>query len=160
MLLHHKSYIAFFCLLALFLSLLSACGSGLRYERWKDSHAAFGDGEYQLLRSGDGELDLQNCDVNTWVLYHVRSYKAIGDKVYFYGKMPTDYHSDYDMFLILEPETNTVQMIIDEKTVPAEEIEKLKSRVSYYLPEKPITILLFTQISDEDRNTLTSLFQQ
>lgn len=152
--------LALLSMIAVILSAFSACGSGLRYERWKDSHAVFGDGEYQLLRSGDGELDLQNCDVNTWVLYHVRSYKTIGDKVYFYGKTPTDYHSDYDMFLILEPETNTVQMIIDDASVPAEEIENLKSRVSYYLPEKQITILLLTEISSEDRSVLISLCQE
>lgn len=149
--------LAYLCVIAVILSCFCACGSGLRYERWKDSHAAYGDGEYQLLRGGDGELSLHNCDVNTSVLYHVQSYKTIGDKVYFYGKTPTDYRSDYDMFLILEPETNTVQMVIDDVAVPSEEIEDTKRFVSYFLPEKPVAILLFTQISDEDRNTLFSL---
>ena len=152
--------LALLSMIAVILSAFSACGSGLRYERWKDSHAVFGDGEYQLLRGGDGELDLMNCDTHSGVLYHVRSYKTIGNQVYFYGKMPTDYRSDYDMFLILELETNAVHMIIDDASVPAEEIEDTKRCISICFPEKPITILLLTEISSEDRSVLISLCQE
>lgn len=145
------------CFFSFILCSFCGCRNNLRYPQGKDSHEAFGDGEYQLLHGQGEEMNLHNCAVNTSVLNYVQSYKTVGEKVYFFGKTPPDLRSEYDMFLILEPKTNAVQMILDDTTVPEEEIERVKRYVRNFLPEKPITVLLLNQINHVDRNTLEAI---
>ena len=79
---------AFVCIVALILC-LSACKSDYKYDIWKDTVCAYGDGTYQILHQsidGDDGEELQNCKYNQCVLTEIDSYEETDDCVYFIGK--------------------------------------------------------------------------
>ncbi len=75
-------------LLAIMLILFHFCDDGLKYEQWKDTVEAFGDGNYQVIhQTWDNEAVemLANCKHNQCVMTKIYSFTEKGNYVYFVG---------------------------------------------------------------------------
>ena len=65
-------------ILIIVLSRFGACGNGLKYDQWKDTIEAFGDGTYQLLHqnfNGKNEKILTNCKYSECVATEIEGYE-------------------------------------------------------------------------------------
>lgn len=116
----HKYYITMLVLLCILLAIsLSGCGDTLEYDQGKDSHAAFGNGEYQLLWytsiSGERRLCLNNCRINTAVLYDVKQYIVDDEYGYFLGSFPMNDSRSFPLYALLHVNDNHIKLIYYQK---------------------------------------------
>ena len=98
--------------------LISACGSGsrssLEYGIWKDTKAAFGNGNYQILHGyrDDAEINtLYNCKHNQEVVTNVEKYVEKENYVFFVG----DFRKQ-KVFCKLNVETNLLSYYVEENS--------------------------------------------
>ena len=99
-------------LLAVISMLLVACGDGLDYSQGKDSKAAFGNGNYQIMRGYDGDeaiYSLHNCKHNQEVMSNVENYVEKENYVFFVGR----FHRQ-KVFCKLNIETNLLSYYAEE----------------------------------------------
>ena len=134
-------------LLAITSLFLSACGSGrdLEYEIWKDTMAAFGNGNYQILHSYEGDEpigNLHNCKHNQEVMTKVDYYLEKDKYVYFVGC-----YYKQRVFCRLNVETNLLSYYAEENGD-----EFFMAGIEKLIADKQIELLLsFDDFSEEDR---------
>ena len=107
-----KKIIFISVILIIVLSRLGACGNGLKYDQWKDTIEAFGDGTYQLLHQnfkGKNEKILTNCKYNECVATEIEGYEKTEKFVYFKGK----YYSK-NVYCKLDAENNILWYFAEE----------------------------------------------
>ena len=141
--LFQKKPILVLFLILIFVLVLHGCGSRLKYGRWKDSHEAFGDGEYQLLKTTYNDVrtyNLFNMDSNCEILVNVQSYEVDGNQVVLQGKCPAFGYRTLDMILTLNTEDNSVKMIFKDNEIPDEAIKELEQYIAISFPDKPISV--------------------
>ena len=141
--LFHKKPIIEFLLVLFFVLVLLGCGDHLKYGRWKDSHEAFGDGEYQLLQSTSNHVRtfaLFNMDRDCEILLNVQSYEVDGNLVVLQGKCPAYEYRMLDMIVTLNTEDNTVKMLFKDNENAAEAIKELERYLSIHMANKPISV--------------------
>lgn len=141
--LFHKKPVLVVFLILIFILVLHGCGSHLKYSRWKDSHEAFGDGEYQLLQSTSNNVQtfaLFNMDRNCEILVNVQSYEFNGNQVVLQGKCPAFGYRTLDMILTLNTEDNSVKMVFKDNEIPDEAIKELEQYIAISFPDKPISV--------------------
>lgn len=159
-----RNTLCLFCTVSLLIFLatgLCGCKSKYRFAQGKDTHEAFGDGEYQLVRLPDKSMGLNNCDKNVFVMYDVKSYQETGSNVYFFGRSPYSWTDDCgSLFAILNTETNDFQWVVDEDSSSTEQRQQLEEYFQHFLSGEPITIISFSEISQEDRDILLKILKE
>ena len=134
-------------LLAIISLLLCACGSDREpeYEIWKDTMAAFGNGNYQILHGYEGDEpigNLHNCKHNREVMTRVDNYVEKDNCVYFVG-----YYYKQKVFCRLNVETNLLSYYAEENGE-----EFFMAGVQKLIEDNKIELLLsFEDFSEEDR---------
>ena len=140
-------------LLAIISLLLCACGShrNPEYEIWKDTMAAFGNGNYQILRGYEGDEsigNLYNCKHNQEVMTKVDYYLEKDSYVYFVG-----YYYKQRVFCCLNVETNLLSYYAEENGE-----EFFMAGIEKLIEDKQIELLSsFDDFSEEDRLEFESL---
>lgn len=107
-----KKIIIISVILIIVLSRFGACGNGLKYDQWKDTIEAFGDGTYQLLHqsfNGKNEKILTNCKYSECVATEIEGYEKSKNFVYFKGK----YYSK-NVYCKLDVENNILWYFAEE----------------------------------------------
>lgn len=107
-----KKIIIISVILIIVLSRFGACGNGLKYDQWKDTIEAFGDGTYQLLHqnfNGKNEKILTNCKYSECVATEIEGYEKSKNFVYFKGK----YYSK-NVYCKLDVENNILWYFVEE----------------------------------------------
>ena len=124
---------------------LGACGDGLEYGAWKDTKAAFGNGNYQILhgyRNGEDINILYNCKHNQEVMTKVDYYLEKDNYVYFVG-----YYYKQRVFCRLNVETNLLSYYVEENGD-----EFFMAGIEKLIEDKQIELLSsFDDFSEEDR---------
>ena len=134
-------------LLAIISLLLCACGSGrdLEYGIWKDTMAAFGNGNYQILhgyRNGEDINILYNCKHKQEVMSNVENYAKKENYVFFVGRFRRQ-----KVFCKLNTETNLLSYYVEENRD-----EFFMAGIEKLIEDKQIELLSsFDDFSEEDR---------
>ena len=130
---------------------LGACGDGLEYGAWKDTKAAFGNGNYQILhghRNGEDINILYNCKHNQEVMSNVDNYVEKENYVFFVG-----HFRKQKVFCKLNVETNLLSYYVEENRD-----EFFMAGIEKLIEDKQIELLSsFEDFSEEDRAEFESL---
>ena len=133
---------------------LSACGSGdrdLKYEIWKDTMEAFGNGNYQILHGYEDDEptgNLHNCKHNREVMTMVDNYVEKDNYVYFVG-----YYYKQRVFCRLNVETNLLSYYVKENGD-----EFFMAGIEKMIEDNQIELLSsFDDFSEKDRTEFESL---
>ena len=130
---------------------LGACGDGLDYSRGKDSKAAFGNGNYQIMhghRNGEDINILYNCKHKQEVMSNVDNYVEKENYVFFVG-----HFRKQKVFCKLNVETNLLSYYAEENGDEYFDIE-----FDSVIKDKQIELLSsFEDFSEEDRAEFESL---
>ena len=134
--------------------LISACGGGgssLEYGMWKDTEAAFGNGNYQILHGyrDDTEISiLYNCKHKREVVSNVESYVEKDNYVFFVGN-----YRKKKVLCKLNVETNLLSYYAEETGE-----EFFMAGVEKLIEDKQIELLSsFDNFSEEDKEILKQL---
>ena len=142
-------------LLAIVSLLLCTCGRGrdLEYGIWKDTMAAFGDGNYQILHGYEGNEpigNLYNCKHNQEVMTRVDYYLEKDNYVYFVG-----YYYKQRVFCRLNVETNLLSYYVEENGD-----EFFMAGIEKLIEDNQIELLLsFDEFSEEDKQIFNDLMK-
>lgn len=132
-------------LLVIISMFLVACGDGLDYSQGKDSKAAFGNGNYQILHGYEGDEpigNLHNCKHNREVMTKVDNYVEKENYVFFVG-----YYYKQRVFCRLNVETNLLSYYVEENGE-----EFFMAGIEKLIEDKQIELLSsFEDFSEEDR---------
>ncbi len=134
-------------LLAIISLLLCACGSDrdLEYEIWKDTEAAFGNGNYQIMHGYRNDEDisiLYNCKHNQEVMTNVENYVEKENYVFFVG-----HFRGQRVFCKLNIETNLLTYYAEENGD-----EFFMAGIEKLIEDKQIELLSsFDEFSEEDK---------
>ena len=124
---------------------LGACGDGLDYSRGKDSKAAFGNGNYQILhgyRNNEEINTLYNCKHKQEVVTNVDSYAEKENYVFFSG-----HFRKQKVFCKLNVETNLLSYYVEENGD-----EFFMTGIEKMIEDNQIELLSsFDDFSEEDR---------
>ena len=124
---------------------LGACGDGLDYSQGKDTMAAFGNGNYQILHGYEGDEpigNLHNCKHNQEVMTKVDYYLEKDSYVYFVG-----YYYKQRVFCCLNVETNLLSYYVEENGE-----EFFMAGIKKLIEDKQIELLSSCEeFSEEDR---------
>ena len=124
---------------------LGACGDGLEYETWKDTKAAFGNGNYQILhgcRNNEEINTLYNCKHDREVVSNVENYVEKGNYIFFVG-----HFRKQKVFCKLNVETNLLSYYPEENSD-----EFFMAGIEELIEDKQIELLSsFDDFSEEDR---------
>ena len=130
---------------------LGACGDGLDYSQGKDSKAAFGNGNYQILRGcrNNEEINtLYNCKHKQGVVTHVENYVEKGNYIFFVG-----HFRKQKVFCKLNIETNLLSYYVEETGD-----EFFMAGIEKLIEDHQIELLSsFEDFSEEDRLEFESL---
>ena len=130
---------------------LGACGDGLDYSRGKDSKAAFGNGNYQILhgyRNNEEINTLYNCKHKQEVVTHVENYVEKENHVFFVG-----HFRKQKVFCKLNVETNLLSYYVEENGD-----EFFMAGIEKLIEDNQIELLSsFDDFSEEDRLVFESL---
>ena len=130
---------------------LGACGDGLDYSRGKDSKAAFGNGNYQIMhghRNGEDINILYNCKHNQEVMSNVDNYVEKENYIFFVG-----HFRKQKVFCKLNVETNLLSYYAEENDDEYFDIE-----FESVIEDNQIELLSsFDDFSEEDRLVFESL---
>lgn len=130
---------------------LGACGDGLDYSRGKDSKAAFGNGNYQIMhghRNGEDINILYNCKHKQEVMSNVDNYVEKENYIFFVG-----HFRKQKVFCKLNVETNLLSYYVEENGD-----EFFMAGIEKLIEDKQIELLSsFDDFSDEDRAEFESL---
>ena len=132
-------------LLVIISMFLGACGDGLDYSQGKDSKAAFGNGNYQILHGyrNDEEINtLYNCKHKQEVVTNVDNYEEKENYIFFVGKFRKQ-----KVFCKLNVETNLLSYYVEENGE-----EFFMAGIEKLIEDKQIELLSsFEDFSEEDR---------
>ena len=132
-------------LLVIISMFLGACGDGLDYSQGKDSMAAFGNGNYQILHGyrNDEEINtLYNCKHKQEVVTNVDNYEEKENYIFFVGKF-----REQKVFCKLNLETNLLYYYAEGNGEEYFDIE-----FDSVIEDKQIELLSsFDDFSEEDR---------
>ena len=138
-------------LLVIISMFLGACGDGLDYSQGKDSKAAFGNGNYQILhgyRNNEEINTLYNCKHKQEVVTNVDNYEEKENYIFFVGKFRKQ-----KVFCKLNVETNLLSYYAEENGDEYFDIE-----FDSVIEDKQIELLSsFDDFSEEDRLEFESL---
>ena len=130
---------------------LEACGDGLDYSQGKDSKAAFGNGNYQILhgyRNNEEINTLYNCKHKQEVVTHVENYVEKENHVFFVG-----HFRKQKVFCKLNVENNLISYYVEENGDEYFDIE-----FESVIEDNQIELLSsFEDFSEEDRAEFESL---
>ena len=130
---------------------LGACGDGLDYSRGKDSKAAFGNGNYQIMhghRNGEDINILYNCKHKQEVMSNVENYVEKENHVFFVG-----HFRKQKVFCKLNVENNLISYYVEENGDEYFDIE-----FESVIEDNQIELLSsFDDFSEEDRLVFESL---
>ena len=142
-------------LLAIVSLLLCTCGRGrdLEYGIWKDTMAAFGDGNYQILHGYRDDKDiniLYNCKHKQEVVSNVDNYLEKENYVFFVG-----YFQSQKVFCKLNVETNLLSYYVEENGD-----EFFMAGIEKLIEDNQIELLLsFDEFSEEDKQIFNDLMK-
>ncbi len=138
-------------LLVIISMFLGACGDGLDYSQGKDSKAAFGNGNYQIMygrRNGEDINILYNCKHNQEVMSNVDNYVEKENYIFFVG-----YFRKQKVFCKLNVETNLLSYYAEENGE-----EFFMAGIEKLIEDNQIELLSsFEDFSEEDRAEFASL---
>ena len=138
-------------LLVIISMFLGACGNGLDYSQGKDSKAAFGNGNYQILhgyRNNEEINTLYNCKHKQEVVTHVENYVEKENHVFFVG-----HFRKQKVFCKLNVENNLISYYVEENGDEYFDIE-----FESVIEDNQIELLSsFDDFSEEDRLVFESL---
>ena len=124
---------------------LGACGDGLDYSQGKDSKAAFGNGNYQIMHGHRNDEDvniLYNCKHKQEVMSNVENYAKKENYVFFVGRFRRQ-----RVFCKLNAETNLLSYYVEENSD-----EFFMAGIEKLIEDKQIELLSsFEGFSEEDR---------
>ena len=124
---------------------LGACGDGLDYSQGKDSKAAFGNGNYQIMHGHRNDEDvniLYNCKHKQEVMSNVENYAQKENCVFFVGRFRRQ-----RVFCKLNTETNLLSYYVEENSD-----EFFMAGIEKLIEDKQIELLSsFDDFSEEDR---------
>ncbi len=130
---------------------LGACGDGLEYGAWKDTKAAFGNGNYQILHGyrNDEEINtLYNCKHNQEVVTNVDNYVEKENYIFFVG-----HFRKQKVFCKLNVETNLLSYYVEENGD-----EFFMAGIEKLIEDKQIELLSsFDDFSEEDKEIFNQL---
>ena len=133
---------------------LGACGDGLDYSRGKDSKAAFGNGNYQILhgyRNNEEINTLYNCKHKQEVVTNIDNYVKSENYVFFAGH----FHRQ-KVYCKLNVETNLLLYYAEENGDEYIAIEFVSE-----IEDNQIKLLSsFDDFSKEDKEIFNSLMNQ
>lgn len=130
---------------------LGACGDGLEYGAWKDTMAAFGNGNYQIMhgnRNGEDINILYNCKHKQEVVTNVDNYLEKENYIFFVG-----HFREQKVFCKLNVETNLLSYYVEENGD-----EFFMAGIEKLIEDNQIELLSsFDDFSEEDRAEFESL---